>query len=170
MEPVEGTVQERVLFLNGKLSRMELYLVILYEPLLIRRRSAIIKSSQDIARLLGTAQSFQNSLGDLFAPRILTQQDSFRFLRFLLKPDWQKAGRVPLKSPAMVDYQAVASRLDWDRQGRLTLDERKLKLLSLKGLPSFTTPNLFRDLAAIPADLVLWSEWKRDRTRNCGKR
>jgi hypothetical protein len=68
---------------------------------------------------------------------------------------------MPLKSPAMVDYQAVASRLDWDHQGRLTLDDRKLKVLSLKELPSFTAPNLFRDLAAIPADLVLWSEWKR---------
>jgi hypothetical protein len=100
-------------------------------------------------------------LGDLYAPRILNSAEVFRFLRFLLNLDWEKAGRLPLKSPSLVDYQAVASRLDWDRQGRLGLDARRLKVLSLKELPSFTTPNLFRDLAAIPADLVLWSEWKR---------
>jgi type IV secretion system protein VirB4 len=164
-EPVEDTVRDRVAFLNGKLSRIELYFVILREPALHiqRRRAAVTENrAREIDLLLTAARSFRNSLKDLFAPRVLKQQDSFRFLRFLLNLDWQTAGRMPLKSPAMVDYQAVASRLDWDRQGRLTLDERKLKILSLKELPSFTTPNLFRDLAAIPADLVLWSEWKRN--------
>jgi type IV secretion system protein VirB4 len=164
-ESAEGTVRDRVEFLNGKLSQIELYFVILREPAvhIQHRRAAITEGrSQDIDHLLAAARSFQNSLKDVFAPRVLSRQAAFRFLRFLLNLDWQKAGRVPLKSPAMVDYQAVASRLDWDRQGRLTLDERKLKILSLKELPSFTTPNLFRDLIAIPADFVFWSEWKRN--------
>jgi type IV secretion system protein VirB4 len=159
---VEQVIQERALFLNGRLSRIDLYLVILYEPPVIRRQRGVSDKnrSENITKLLARARSFRQSLEDLFALRILPQQEVFRFFRFLLNLEWQKAGRVPLKSPQMVDYQAVASRLNWDRQGRLTLDERKLKLLSLKELPSFTTPILFRDLAAIPADLVLWSEWK----------
>jgi type IV secretion system protein VirB4 len=163
-DSIEDTIRDRLDFLNGKLSQIELYFVVLYEPPVYRQhRRATVSGDrfQDIDRLLATAQSFQSSVKDLFAPRVLKQQDSFRFFRFLLNLDWQKAGRVSLKSPAMVDYQAVASRLDWDRQGRLTLDDRKLKILSLKELPSFTTPNLFRDLTAIPANLVLWSEWKR---------
>jgi type IV secretion system protein VirB4 len=163
-EPVEDTIRDRIGFLNGKLSQIELYFVVLREPAVhIQRRGAAVTRNRprEIDLLLAATRSFQNSLKDLFAPQALIRQDAFRFFRFLLNLDWQKAGRVPLKSPAMVDYQAVASRLDWDRQGRLTLDDRKLKVLSLKELPSFTTPNLFRDLAAIPADLVLWSEWKR---------
>ncbi|MGH9437646.1 MAG: VirB4 family type IV secretion system protein [Terriglobia bacterium] len=161
---VESVVRDRIAFLDGKLSQIELYLVVLYEPApRIGRRpgSSSEDRSQDISRLAAAVRSFQQSLADLFAPQTLKQQEVFRFFRFLLNLDFQKAGRVPLKSPNMVDYQAVASRLDWDRQGRLKLDQRQLRILSLKELPSFTTPNLFRALAAIPADLVLWSEWKR---------
>jgi type IV secretion system protein VirB4 len=160
---VESVVRDRTAFLAGRLSRMELYLVVLYEPgSRIRLRTRAVEDREaDLDRLLAATRSFQHMLGDLYAPRILSSAEAFRFLRFLLNLDWEKAGRLPLKSPSLVDYQAVASRLDWDRQGRLSLDARRLKILSLKELPSFTTPNLFRDLAAIPADLVLWSEWKR---------
>lgn len=73
---------------------MELYLVILYEPSVIRRQHGGSNKdrSEGIDRLSAVAQSFQHSVGDLFAPRILKQQEIFRFLRFLLNLDWQKAG------------------------------------------------------------------------------
>jgi type IV secretion/conjugal transfer VirB4 family ATPase len=163
-DDMESVAGDRVAFLRDRLSQIELYLLVLYEPgprIRHDRGANDEDRSQDIDRLLAAARSFQQSVWDILAPRVLNQQESFRFLRFLLNLDWQIAGRLPLKSPQMIDYQAVASRLDWDRQGRLTLGERRVKILSLKELPSFTTPNLFRDLAAIPAELILWSEWKR---------
>lgn len=160
--PTQTVIDERNAFLQDKLSRIELFVVVLYEPgLRVRRNPADQDRSEDVERLLTATRSFQQSLADLFAPQILKSQDAFRFLRFLLNLDSAIASRVPLKSTQLVDYQATASRLDWDRQGRLTLGDRRVKILSLKELPSFTTPNLFRDLAAIPSDLILWSEWKR---------
>lgn len=163
-EQVECIVHDRAAFLNGKLSQIQLYFVVLYESaprFRLRKGTAIDDRQGDIERLLAVTHSFQQMLENSYVPRILERREAFRFLRFLLNLDWQKAGRLPLKSAHLVDYQAVASRLNWDHEGRLSLDERQLKILSLKELPSFTTPNLFRDLAAIPADFVLWSEWKR---------
>lgn len=163
-EAVESVVKDRIAFLHNRLTQIDLYLVVLYEPgrRIRQGRGANDQGrSQDLDHLLAAARSFQQSVSDILAHRVLNQPEVFRFLRFLLNLDWQIAGRLPLKSPHMVDYQAVASRLDWDRQGRLTLGQRRAKILSLKELPSFTTPNLFRDLAAIPAEIVLWSEWKR---------
>jgi len=55
----------------------------------------------------------------------------------------------------------VTSRLDWDKKGRLSIDDRQMKLLSLKELPKFTTPNLFRNLLSINSDMILCSEWVR---------
>jgi type IV secretion system protein VirB4 len=163
-EQIESVVRDRIAFLHDRLSQIDLYLVVLHEPQRRIRHGREANDQghlQDIARLLAATRSFQQSIADTLAPRLLNQQEAFRFLRFLLNLDWQIAGRVPLKSRHMIDYQAVASRLDWDRQGRVTIGERKIRILSLKELPSFTTPNLFRDLAAIPAELILWSEWKR---------
>src|SRR6185437_3183876 len=69
-EPVEDTIRDRIGFLDGKLSQIELYFVVLYEPAVhIQHRGAAITGdrAREIDRLLAAVRSFQNSLEDLFA-------------------------------------------------------------------------------------------------------
>lgn len=168
-DAVQALVEDRATFIRDKggLANIGIYLVVLYEANAakgVRRkqqRETRDSREQAINTLLAKANSFQISLSDLLRPQLLDRQEMFRFFRFLLNLDEAVAKRVPLKSPSMIDYQAVASRLNWDKQGRLTCADRQLKILSLKELPSSTVPNLFRDLAAIPADMILWSEYCR---------
>jgi hypothetical protein len=111
--------------------------------------------------LLAQARSFMSRLSDPLSLHMLTKNEVFAFLRQLVNLDANRAAGVPLKRDTQVDYAAVASRLDWDKKGRLSLDDRQIKLLSLKELPKFTTPNLFRNLLSINSDVILCSEWIR---------
>jgi type IV secretory pathway VirB4 component len=86
-EHVENIVRDRAAFLAGRLSGIECYLVILYEPgTRLRLRTPGVEGREaDLDRLLAATHSFQHMLGNLYAPRILSSAEAFRFLRFLLR-------------------------------------------------------------------------------------
>jgi len=162
-DTVHRVVEDRAEFLrnHAALHTMTIYLVILLEPSPTQKQfknrlpERAADRKQSIERLLAKAHSLRISLGESIAPRLLDQSAAFAFFRILLNLDRHVAERLKLKSPHLLDYQIVASRLNWDHQGRLFCGARKLKILSLKELPTFTAPNLFRDLAAISADMIL---------------
>lgn len=166
---VHRIVEDRAALLRDKggLRKIEIYLVVLFDPDESKRigrkarKETAASRPNSVNSLLAKANSLRISLSDLFAPRLLDQQAAFRFFRLLLNLDEQVANRLPLKSPALLDYHAVASRLNWDKEGRLSCGGRQMKILSLKELPSSTVPNLFRDLAGISTDMILWSEFRR---------
>ena len=108
-----------------------------------------------------TVHSFVQYVQDLFTPRILGKQEAFWFFRKLLNLTDTVAGRLPLKRNADVDWQCVASRLDWHRNGRLTVDDRAVKMISLKELPSSTGPNVFREVLEVDCDMILCTQWIR---------
>jgi type IV secretion system protein VirB4 len=170
---VQQIVQDRLAHLeqNAALGTIELTFVVLYETSFGSRRPArrkrmsagAMREELNSARetLLATVDSFRARVAPPFSLRLLTKRETFRFLRTLLNLDPAKATAISLRRDTHLDYAAVASRLDWNEKGRLRLDDRLLTVLSLKELPKYTTPNLFRQLAAIDCDLILCSEWVR---------
>ena len=166
---VEQAIADRIAFLEATapLGSVRLYLVVLYEtgsdshPGKRRVGAWREQRAQALATLEATVEAFRRYVSDLFAPRLLEKREAFWFLRKLLNLTDEAASRLALKRHTDVDWQAVASRLDWHRDGRLTFDERRVKILSLKELPSSTGPNLFRELLAVDCDLILCTEWIR---------
>ena len=165
---VQSVMDDRAAFLrdHGSLAQVQLHFVILYElkaPFGKRKTPSRTQREEEIDTLLAKTQSFLVDLRELFRPRILAKQEAFHFFLFLLNLDCERAKRIPLKTLTMVDYQVVARDLNWDKQGRLSCDDRHIKILSLKNC-HLNHPNLFRSLVAIPYDFILWTEWKGRRT------
>lgn len=169
---VRQAIEDRLDHLKraADLSSVELTLVILHETRFGSKRSRGLKVvtaemrqelSEAIDLLLAQAQSFMARLSNPFSLHMLRKNEVFAFLRQLVNLNADRAAGVPLKRDTQVDYAAVASRLDWDKKGRLSIDDRQIKLFSLKELPKFTTPNLFRNLLCINSDVILCSEWIR---------
>jgi type IV secretion system protein VirB4 len=162
-------IQDRIEFLenHAPLGSVQLYLVILFECETTgqKHRTSVDRLRKErthaLATLSSTVQSFKRYVDDLVMPEVLPKRECFWLLRKLLNLTDGAASRLPLKRNVGVDWQTVASRLDWERDGRLTLNDRQLKLLSLKELPSATGPHLFRDLLAIDCDLIACTEWIR---------
>ena len=155
---------------HAALGSIELTLVILHEtPLgsqrLRRLKMSTVEMRDEMRRatdlLLAQVRSFMERASSPFSLRLLTKHEMFLFLRKLLNLDPVKAAALPLKRDTHVDYAAVASRLDWDKKGRLSIDDQQVRLFSLKELPKFTTPNLFCNLLSVHSDMVLCSEWIR---------
>ncbi len=168
---VEQAVADRVAYLEktAPLGAISLYVVILWES---DPNAEGVRRTPSASRLRGehgratvalktTVHSFIQYLKDLFEPRILQKQEAFWLFRKLLNLTDDVAGRIPLKRNTDVDWQSVATRLDWHQNGRLTFDDRAAKMISLKELPSSTGPNLFRDVLEVDCDMILCTQWIR---------
>ncbi len=168
---VEEAVSDRIAFLeeNAPLGAISLYVVVLFESRFNaqgrRRTLSAAQMREDRGKALvaleTTVHSFVQYVQDLFTPRILSKQEAFWLFRKLLNLTDTVAGRLPLKRNADVDWQCVASRLDWHRNGRLTVDDRAVKMISLKELPSSTGPNVFREVLEVDCDMILCTQWIR---------
>ncbi len=175
---VEQAVADRVAYLEktAPLGAISLYVVILWEsdPNASDGGEAYAVSSASRLRgehgratvALKDDSSFIHPVpeGLPFEPRIgLQKQEAFLWAvsRKLLNLTDDVADRIPLKRNTDVDWQSVATRLDWQRNGRLTFDDRAVKVISLKELPSSTGPNMFRDVLEVDCDMILCTQWIR---------
>jgi len=111
--------------------------------------------------LTNRANALAIQLRDAIPMEILDADAGYRFLRRLLNYTPYKAESVGLKYNEFVDFQACDSLLECERN-HLRLDDDFVQVLTLKDPPGQTFAHVFRGLEAIPANMILASEWKRE--------
>ena len=181
-------IQRRTAYLNSRraeLYDLAAYVVLMYEPptparngiglgafcrspreVLARgfsrsRTIALVESELD--RALGTlhhkAGAFEAQLGD-FAPRRLSRQEAFRFLRDLVNYDPAVADAAPGAPDSYLDYFLADSPVECHRD-HLLVGRRWVKLLSMKEPPAQTFAHVLADLYAVPGEFIACLEWQR---------
>ena len=103
--------------------------------------------------------SFIEQCCDSFDVRLLNRDESFALLRRLLNPDRKKADAVRLQRNRHVDFQAVDSELQCNRN-HLRLGEAFVKVLTLKEPPAHSFAHILREMTEVSTDLVVVSEWR----------
>lgn len=174
---VRKTVRDRRDHLQSKASGLytiRLAYVLLYEQPTLTRKNALKRtvSTKKVLRivtdelernraiLLGRAQSFQRTLGDLLGLSLLHKREAFAFLRLLANLDPSAAAAEQLKYDGHLDYYMASSTLACTAEG-IRIGQAQLEVLSLKEPPRNTFPNVLRDLLAIETNFILCSEFKR---------
>jgi type IV secretion system protein VirB4 len=181
-------IQRRVAYLNGRradLYERQLYLVLLYQPPTVVRRSThlrrlwhapthalrewlstrqtltLLEAELDraVATLHHTATTFEVHLSECGTQR-LPKGDAFLFFRRLLNYDAATAAAAKLTHETHLDYFIADSAIECDRD-HLTVGHRLVKVLSMKEPPTQTFAFLLQDLYEIPGDLIACLEWQR---------
>ena len=181
-------IQRRAAYLNGRqrdLYRLELYLVLMYEPPTIVRTStrlrnltrsprealrgwlstrqavAVLESelNRAIATLHHKAHAFEVQLSD-FGPRRLTKPEAFRFFRSLVNYDASTAAAARLTHDTHLDYFVADSAIECHCD-HLVVGRQRVKVLSMKEPPSQTFAHLLGDLYAVPGEFIGCLEWQR---------
>ncbi len=166
------TVRKRNEFLKSKqpgLFSIELYLVILYEPEVVKRRFQTTKAKRiEAARvrrnaeyLLTRARSFQRTITDLLAPELLGKEDAFQFFRQLANPDKRIAQADKLRYDNHLDHWMGSSVVSCAADG-IGIDYEHVQVLTLREPPRNTFPHLLRDFLKLEANFILCSEFKRE--------
>jgi type IV secretion/conjugal transfer VirB4 family ATPase len=101
-------------------------------------------------------------LQDVLPLTRLSKHDAFLFLRRLVNAAPHKIAGPDLAFDQFIDYQLCDSTLECERD-HLRLDESFVKVLTLRDLPPNTSAHLFRDLETIPGNLIIVTEWQRER-------
>ena len=189
-EPIaQEAAIRRAAFLNSRRSdlfRLELFLVLLYEPPTCARASTSLsrlwrEPAQGLRGWLSTANKlqlieteiqaavdtlhhkaelFEAQLADL-APQRLSRRETFRFLRRLVNYDQAVVDATMATPPDVhLDYFLGDSAIDCHRD-HLVVGRRIVKVLSMKEPPSQTFAHLLGDLFAIPGEFIACLEWQR---------
>jgi type IV secretion/conjugal transfer VirB4 family ATPase len=185
---VQEALASRATYLNSKkLHQIELYWVVVYEGDRFGRNGNDLASVlQQPARKLQTlfskertlenlereldrsrqvlaqrVASFVVQLQDVAPLRLLDKKEAYLVLRRLLNFAPHKAEGPALGYDQFVDYQACDSTLECHRD-YLRLDDYYLKVLTLKEPPPNTSAHLFRGIEALPGNVIVASEWKRE--------
>lgn len=116
---------------------------------------------QKSSLLLNKVKSFINVVSDILDLEILHKDEAFKFLFKLLNYTPYKVANAKRKYDTFLDYYVSNSTIDAYRN-YLQVDDFYLKVLTLKEPPSYTAPNLFRQLAEIPGNFILCTEFKRE--------
>jgi type IV secretion/conjugal transfer VirB4 family ATPase len=124
-------------------------------------RMALLDQGLEQARvsLRRETNSFIEQCCDFFDVRVLDRGESFALLRRLLNPDRKKADAVRLQRNRHVDFQAVDSALECNRN-HLRLGEAFVKVLTTKEPPNHSFAHILRKLTEVSTDLVVSSEWQ----------
>jgi type IV secretion system protein TrbE len=105
------------------------------------------------------ARSFKAELSDLTEIEILDSRDAFSVLYRLVNLDPAKVeNAVPIDRVAL-DRQLCDSELE-AHKGYLKLNDRFLKVLTLKEAPSETWPLILKNLLEVRGNFTVVSEWK----------
>ncbi|MGI9072255.1 MAG: VirB4 family type IV secretion system protein [Bryobacteraceae bacterium] len=174
---VRNTLRDRRDHLQSKASGLytiRLVYVLVYEQPALTRNNALKRTvstkkvlrivTEELKRnraiLLGRAQSFQRSLGDLLGLTLLGKREAFAFFRLLTNLDPHVAAAERLKYDSHVDYYLASSTLACTGEG-IRIGEAHVEVLSLKEPPHDTFPNILRDLLALETNFILCTEFKR---------
>ena len=197
-EPIaREAANRRAAYLNGRrseLCRLELFLVLLYEPptrgrvstslsgfwraprqslrawLSTQRTLQTVESELDAAidALHHKAELFEAQLVDL-APTRLSRRDTFRFLRRLVNYDAAVVEATRATAPDIhLDYFLGDSSIECHRD-HLMVGRRTVKVLSMKEPPSQTFAHLLGELFSVPGEFIACLDWQRipaDRMRH----
>ena len=169
---VQDTVANRREFLEQSgLYSIRLFLVVLLEPStigkaklsfsaksLLRVLTAELEANRE--KLLGQAQAFERTIGDLLGLRLLPKSEAFQFFRILANLDRQTAEAQTLCHDSHVDFYMTSSPIAPFRDG-LRVGHQNVEVLSLRETPSETFPNVFRELLKLECNFILCSEFKR---------
>jgi type IV secretion system protein VirB4 len=189
-EPIaQEAASRRAGYLNGRrseLCRLELFLVLLYEPptrarvstslagfwrdprhslrawLSTERTLQIVESELEAAvdALQHKAELFEAQLLDL-SPQRLSRDGTFRFLRRLVNYDAAVVDATKATAPDVhLDYFIGDSSIECHRD-HLIVGRRTVKVLSMKEPPSQTFAHLLGELFAVPGEFVACLEWQR---------
>ncbi|MGI9070436.1 MAG: VirB4 family type IV secretion system protein [Bryobacteraceae bacterium] len=176
-EVVPKTVKDRSDHLQSKaagLYTVQLFYVLLYEPPLLTNNNALKRtvSTKKVLRvltdelehnrtiLLGHAQGFQRTIGDLLGLTPLEKREAFAFFRLLTNLDPEIASAERLKYDSHLDYYMTSLPLACTQDG-IRIGKAQLEVLSLKEPPRNTFPNVLRDLLALETNFILCTEFKR---------
>jgi hypothetical protein len=189
-EPVaQEAATRRAAYLNARrseLCRLELFLVLLYEPprrarmatslegfwrtpreslrawLSTERTLQIVASELDAAvdALHHKVELFEAQLVDLGLTR-LSRDGTFRFLRRLVNYDPAVVDATRATAPdTHLDFFVGDSPVECHRD-HLIVGRRTVKVLSMKEPPSQTFAHLLGELFAVPGEFVACFEWQR---------
>jgi len=183
-EAVRSTVLARREHLQSKASglyTLDLYFVILYEPLgisdgaikqavrgLTKRnvstKSVLRVAAHELAQsrdaLMGQAISLQRTIGDLLGLQMLGKREVFSLFRLLCNLDPQLASSEHLKHDTHIDYYMASALLACSSEG-IKIGDADVEVLSLRDTPAHTFPHLLRDLLKLETNFILCSEFKR---------
>ena len=189
-EPIaQEAASRRAAHLNERrstLSRIELFLVLLYEPPNAARTTTTLSrflrdprqslrrwlSTQHMLRILDAelqtavdtlvhkAELVEAQLTDV-GPTRLSRAECFRFLRRLVNYDSSVVDATIRTAPDVhIDYFVGDSPVECHRD-HLMVGRRFVKALSMKEPPSHTFAHLLGDLFAVPGEFVACFEWQR---------
>jgi type IV secretion system protein VirB4 len=154
---------------SGSLYEIKLYLAVLYEGL--RPQKSLLGSLQHpteqvaaeakraLEILNGAVRSFQSSVDDLLATKVLHEREARLFLRSLVNYDPAHAAAFHCEAGGPLDVTTIDSQVDVYAD-HLRVNDFFVKSISLKQLPGSTAPNLLGDLLATDSELIAWTEWK----------
>jgi type IV secretion/conjugal transfer VirB4 family ATPase len=122
-----------------------------------------LRQELEIARdlLVNKMASFAVQLRDSAHCEILDSQGGFGFLRRLLNYAPCKVEGVRLNHDSFIDFQACGSSVECHREF-LRVDDDYAQVLTLKDPPARTFAHMLRELAEIPSNAVLVTEWRRE--------
>jgi len=116
---------------------------------------------RDREALANRVGSFLVQLRDIVKPRMLEKGEAFAFLRRLL--NYSRRCEIPerLKHDVFLDYFLCDETLECHRD-HLRLNDRYVKVLTLKDPPAQTFANLLKGLLEIPSNFIVATEWRRE--------
>ena len=111
----------------------------------------------DVVKLEQRVHSFVRQLSDFVQIDLLSQKESFRFLRCLLNYDpWRIEGSP--QSTQFLDYQVVNSDIEAERD-HLRVADHYVRVLTIKEAISETKPLLLKQLLEVQANFCVVTEW-----------
>ncbi len=103
-------------------------------------------------------QSLSGQLSDLTQIELSGAEETFRLLRRLINLCPSKFKEATLHGYRQLDWQVCGSELEAHR-GYLRIDDKYIRVLTLKELPSTTRPLLLRGLFDVAANFHVVTEW-----------
>jgi type IV secretion system protein TrbE len=111
----------------------------------------------DVVKLEQRVHSFARQLSDFVQIDLLSQKESFRFLRRLLNYDpWRIEGSP--QSTQFLDYQVANSDIEAERD-HLRVADHYVRVLTIKEAINETKPLLLKQLLEVQANFCVVTEW-----------
>jgi type IV secretion/conjugal transfer VirB4 family ATPase len=186
---VQAAVQQRADYLNSRraeLYEIDLHLVVLNEGLHPAGTTSRLRglctnprlalrhwlSSSAVCALIDAdltraivefhqkTHAVEAQLADTIAPRRLTKQEAFAFLRRLVNDADHRDSVAGLAYDTHVDYFMADSHIECHRD-HLDVGRATVKVLTMKEPPNATFAHLLEDLYTVPGEFTACVEWRR---------
>ena len=113
------------------------------------------------AHLRSQVLAFCGQMSDALRPRVMPAREAYTFIRRLLNYDPNKSELAVRPGTRFLDFDAADSALECHR-GYLRLDSQVVRVLTLKEPPAQTYAAMLRELYALPIDVIVVTEWRRE--------